>query len=357
MHYGVQIQRFEIMEFKKQALNQIASEMNLFEETLRAALEIPSGLTRTYNHILISGMGASTIGGMILVDAMYYSSDIRIEVLKTMNLPSWIDENTLLVACSYSGNTYETLQIYNQAISAGIDVIAVTHGGKLEELSEKNGNLIIKIGGTPMLPRSAIGWFLGLIGGIIEDAGGPQVRSQLADILPSISQYTEEFTREGNYAWVIASRIEDKIPVVYAPSNLSAMALRMKNQFNENSKMIAFSGILPEFNHNEIVGWYDDDHKYLFHPILIVDEDSEEIAKIIKATDGLLTSRDVGLDIFKVKGKSVLEKNIYAIMFGDYVSLYLAAMRNVDPDDRTSIEDLKERMREVLSCRKLPSKL
>ncbi|MCQ2079405.1 MAG: bifunctional phosphoglucose/phosphomannose isomerase, partial [archaeon] len=106
---------------------------------------------------------------------------------------------------------------------------------------------------------------------------------------------------------------------------------------------------LPELNHNEIVGWYDDDHKYLVHPVLIVDDDYEEIAKIIKATKGLLASRDVGLDVFKVKGDSVLEKNIYAVMFGDYVSLYLAALREVDPCNVDPIVDIKDRISKVLN--------
>ena len=151
-----------------------------------------------------------------------------------------------------------------------------------------------------------------------------------------------------SYARTIALRIKGKIPVIYGAPNLSAMALRMKTQLNENSKVIAFSGVYPEFNHNEIVGWYDDDHKYQFHPVLIVDDDYEEIAKIIKATKGLLSSRDVGLDVFKVKGDSVLEKNIYAVMFGDYVSLYLTALREVDPCNVDPIVDIKARMRAVL---------
>ena len=86
------------------------------------------------------------------------------------------------------------------------------------------------------------------------------------------------------------------------------------------------------------------DHKYQFHPVLIVDDDYEEIAKIIKATKGLLSSRDVRLDVFKVKGDSVLEKNIYAVMFGDYVSLYLAALREINLCNINSIVDIKARL-------------
>lgn len=147
----------------------------------------------------------------------------------------------------------------------------------------------------------------------------------------------------------MASRLLGKIPVIYGAPNLSAAALRMKTQINENSKVIAFSGILPEFNHNEIVGWYDDDNKVFFHPFLMIDDNFEEIASIIKATKGVLVSRDVELDILKVKGKSIIERNIYAVLFGDYVSLYLAALRGIDPCDVSPIVDIKGRLDTVLN--------
>lgn len=336
------------MLFETESLNRMNREIGGFADDLSEALNIPTGITKKYKHVMICGMGASAIGGALLVDAMYYSSEVSVEVIKTMNLPAWVDKDTLFVACSYSGNTYETIQMYNAAINAGMDVVAVTHGGELKTLCLKNGTRILEIGGELIQPRSALGWFLGILGGVIEDAGGPPVRSQLASLLPHILEYLSEFQVTGNYAYAVAMRIKGKIPVIYGAPNLSAMALRMKTQLNENSKVIAFSGILPEFNHNEIVGWYEDDHKYLFHPVLVVDDAYEEIASIIKATKGLLTSRNVGLDVLKVKGDSVLEKNIYAVLFGDYVSLYLAAMREVDPCNVDPIVDIKGRMKSAL---------
>ena len=336
------------MEFKTDSLKQMAKEISGLVDDLTAALDVKSGITRKYQRVMICGMGASAIGGALFADSMYYSSKISVSVVKTMNLPVWVDKDTLFVACSYSGNTYETLHMYKQAMAAGIDVVAITHGGKLKEMSQENGNMLMEIGGDLIQPRSAIGWFIGLLGGVIEDAGGPDVRRQLRELIPNIIEYKNEFEADGCYAQTIANRLKGKIPVIYGAPNLAAASLRMKTQLNENSKVIAFSGVLPEFNHNEIVGWYDDDHKYFFHPVLMVDDEFEEIAKIIKATKGLLASRDVGLDVFKVKGDSVLEKDIYAVMFGDYVSLYLAALREVDPCDVSPIVDIKSRMRKVL---------
>lgn len=339
------------MLFETESLNRMNREIGGFADDLSEALNISTGITKKYKHVMICGMGASAIGGALLVDAMYYSSKVSIEVVKTMDLPAWVDGDTLLVVCSYSGNTYETLQMYKDAIKSGLDVIAITHGGELKTLCIQNKTPLLRIGGELIQPRSALGWFLGILGGIVEDVGGPSVRSQLRSLLPHVFGYLSEFQADGNYAYTVAMRIKGKIPVIYGAPNLSAMALRMKTQLNENSKVIAFSGILPEFNHNEIVGWYEDNQKYSFHPVLVVDDAYEDIASIIKATKGLLVSRDVDLDILKVKGDSVLERNIYAVIFGDYVSLYLASMREVDPCNVDPIVDLKARMRVAMSTR------
>ncbi len=242
------------MFFETESLNRMSQEIGGFANDLYDVLNVKTNLTKKYKHVMICGMGASAIGGALLVDAMYYSSKVSVEVVKTMNLPAWVDENTLFVACSYSSNTYETLQVYTATIRAGLDVVAVTHGGELSKLCLQNGTPLMKIGGEPIQPRSALRWFLGILGGIIEDVSDPNVRSQLASLLPRINDYLLEFQTDNNYASKVALRIKGKIPVIYGALNLSAMALRMKTQLNENSKVIAFSGILPEFNYNEIVG-------------------------------------------------------------------------------------------------------
>lgn len=106
------------------------------------------------------------------------------------------------------------------------------------------------------------------------------------------------------------------MPVVYGMPDLSATAVRMKNQLNENSKMIAFSGVFPEFNHNEIVGWYDDPRRKELVPIIFNGQATEEISGIVRATVSTLGSRGVDAVVVDAKGKSVLEKNLYAVMFG-----------------------------------------
>ncbi|WP_400226842.1 SIS domain-containing protein, partial [Methanomethylophilus alvi] len=147
----------------------------------------------------------------------------------------------------------------------------------------------------------------------------------------------------------IAKDLEGHVPVVYGAPDMEAIAVRMKNQLNENSKIIAFSGVVPEFNHNEVVGWYDDPYRTKFMPVVICDDRLVEISKILKATLDLLESRDVPVSVIDTKGESLLERMIYGIMVGDHISLYIAALHGIDPCNVDPIVDIKTRMKTVLN--------
>ena len=337
------------MRFKTDSLNKMNDEISEFVDDLAEALESETHVRRRYKHVMVCGMGASAIGGAIFADSMYYSSKVSVDSCKTMALPEWVDKDTLFVACSYSGETYETNFMYKLALDAGLDVITVTHGGKLRKLSEEIGTPIVPIKGKDMQPRSAIGWFIGILGAIIEDAGGPGIRHQLRMMLPRLRGYQREIESEDGIAWRIAKDLEGHVPVVYGAPDMEAIAVRMKNQLNENSKIIAFSGVVPEFNHNEVVGWYDDPYRTKFMPVVICDDRLVEISKILKATLDLLESRDVPVSVIDTKGESLLERMIYGIMVGDHISLYIAALHGIDPCNVDPITDIKSRIRKELN--------
>ncbi|MGI6009291.1 MAG: bifunctional phosphoglucose/phosphomannose isomerase [Methanomethylophilus sp.] len=340
------------MSFRTDSLNKMAKEVSGFVDDLSTAIDSETGVDKKYRNILICGMGASAIGGRIFADSMYYQSDITVNIAKTMALPKWVSkDDTLFVACSYSGNTVETLYMYDLAIAAGLDVVSVTHGGKLLELTEKNGNPLVLIKGEDMQPRSAIGWFIGILAAVIEDAGGPALRDEIKEMIPRLREYQVEIEDEDSEAWRAAKAVDGKVPVVYGTPDMEAIAVRMKNQLNENSKMVAFSGVLPEFNHNEIVGWYDDRRRKNFIPIVINDDSLEDIDKMVHATTDVLSSRGLRPMYIETRGNSLLERMIFGIMVGDHISLYLAAIKGVDPCNVDPITDIKSRIRGVLPKR------
>lgn len=342
-------------QFTTESLNKMYKEVSGYVDDLEQALSITTDIDRDYSNVLIAGMGASAIGGAIYRDSMYYHSKIMIATPKTMSIPDWSTDDTLLVACSYSGNTFETLELYHKAMAAGLDTVVVTHGGELERLANLNGNKLIKIGGDDIQPRSAIGWFVGILGGVIEDAGGPGIRYQLRRMIPWLRKSQAEMEAENSYTHRIASKVTDeccpvgaRIPVIYGTPDLEAVAVRIKNQFNENAKLIAFSGVMPEFNHNEIVGWYEDAHREVFLPIILRDCLDEDINKLVDATVNVMRRKGLDPVVVDIKGETLLERMVYAVMFGDHLSFYVAANRGVDPLNVDPITDIKRTMRSIL---------
>lgn len=326
---------------KAKNIEQMSCEIRGFVGDLSEAIVVDTGLDRKYKRIVVCGMGASAIGGEIISNSMYYSSKIDVSVAKTMALPHWTDNDTLYVVCSYSGNTLETIAMYEMVRDNKSDMIIITAGGKLEELSILNGNNLIKIGGKKMQPRSAIGWFIGILAAIIEDAGGPALRKEIIGLIPTFKQFRERLELEDSVSWNTAEKIKDKIPVIYSVPDISAIALRWKEQINENSKRIAFSGVIPEFNHNEVVGWCSDSVRSMFVPVIIKDCLSGVVSNTLNAT--IRTLSDVGVNpvIVEINGNTVLERSIHALMIGDHMSLCLAIILDIDPMDVGPITKIK----------------
>ncbi len=343
-------------KYATDSLNAMSVEVSGYVDDLEKGLSIVTGINRDYKRILLAGMGASAIGGAVYRDSMYYQSNVIVTSAKTMALPEWADsDDTLFVACSYSGNTFETVDLYNKAMAAGLDTVVVTYGGELERLANENGNILIKIGGEKIQPRSAIGWFIGIIGGIIEDAGGPGVRYQLRRMLPWLRSAMEKMERDDSYTHYVASEITKeiyegvtRIPVIYGTPDMDAVAVRLKNQLNENSKLIAYSGVMPEFNHNEIVGWYEDSHRKLFLPIILRDYMDKDICKLVDSTVEVMRKKGLSPIVVDIKGDSLLERMVYSIMFGDHLSFYVAVNRNVDPLNVDPITDIKRTIKSKL---------
>ena len=129
---------------------------------------------------------------------------------------------------------------------------------------------------------------------------------------------------------------------------MNVAAYRWKCQFNENSKVPAFNNVLPEMNHNEIVGWHrlDDITSKVEAIFLVDDEDSARVSKRVEITADILDEKVGGVTVIHVGGRTRTEKLLSAIHLGDFVSSYLALIRGVDPTPVETIALLKQRMAE-----------
>ena len=304
-------------------------------EQIEAAIRFPLTDVPRRSKVCICGMGASAMAGEIMSDFADASSDVPISVVRGVELPKWVDIDTAVIVMSYGGNTLEALALYDQALSRGCDIICITSGGKLMERVVANGGRLIRMP-AGLTPRGALGYMLGFTASLFEEMGICASRTELDNLLPSLRSFRDSIVNdtENNVAQTIAKEIDGRIPVIYSLVNLRAAAIRWKMQINENSRMIAFCGTIPEFNHNEIVGWTEDCASNEFIPIILCDEDSIDVLKYMTETlSGVLQSSGIRPYEFKAKGSNDLEKNLICIILGDFVSIYLAYNKGVFPGE------------------------
>jgi glucose/mannose-6-phosphate isomerase len=315
----------------------------------REMLDVPpaDGIRR----VAFAGMGGSGIGGDILRAILEEAAGLTISVHRSYRLPSVLGSDTLVVLVSYSGNTEETLSAMEDAVYLGCKIIAVTSGGTLlERARARNIPAIVVPGG--LQPRAALGYLTLPQAVVLEKMGLMQGFVKTAyDSVESLREKKEEWERltptSRNFAKRLALRLQGKIPVIYGTDGLLGVAAyRWKCQFNENSKVPAFSHVLPEMNHNEIVGWHRlDDMAKKVEVIFLADEDDKShIAKRVEITAEILKDRVGGVTVVHVGGQSRTEKLLSAVLLGDFTSAYLALLRDVDPTPVEVISILKERM-------------
>jgi len=307
---------------------------------------------KEFNKIVIAGMGGSGIGGEVVLDAFFKELKKPVFLSKGYLLPEFLDEETLFLAVSYSGDTEETLSALKEAEKKGMQIVCLSSGGKLKEIAEQNKYPLIELP-RGFQPRASFYYIIVSLVKILEKLG--VISSKKEDILESVKVVEKMKNDIGsgkpervNAAKQLAVKIKDKTPLIFASSSITgAGALRMKNQFNENSKLPAFVSLFPELNHNEIVP-FDLLKKGSHQFILILLRDKEEhhrIVKRIEITKSLLGGKLSGVnEIFSI-GESRLAKIISLIFFGDILSCYVALLRGIDPTPVEVIGKLKKELK------------
>jgi glucose/mannose-6-phosphate isomerase len=327
----------------------MAREIYNFADDLKFAVESRIDISPDFNRIMICGMGGSAIGGDIIRDCVFEESRYPIVVQRFPELPKWVDSKTFVIASSYSGNTRETLSMYNQAKERGCPVVIITSGGELERLGSERGDTVIKMV-QGLQPRSALGLGLGHLAVIIDAICGTSCVNEIKRLLPDLYKLRDKLSGDKSEAWRIAQEINGRIPVIYSTAGIYASAIRWKGQINENSKMLAFAGSVPEFNHNEISGWSEGEMRSRCVPIFLYETSAHRIIR--KMADASMASlRGYGQDVkvIRIRGRTTFQRTLKAVMIGDYVSLYLAHLHGVDPKDIGTINEFKSRLNKALS--------
>jgi glucose/mannose-6-phosphate isomerase len=313
-----------------------------FTIQLKEALEIGSKVqlnpAGTISNVVISGLGGSGIGGSIVAELAFASSKVPVQITKGYFLPASVNSKTLVIVSSYSGNTEETLACMEQAMSVGARVIAITSGGKVAEIAvAKKMEHFIVPGGMP--PRSCLGYSLTQLVYVFRHFGLLPADA-VASIEQSVALLNEESASIKELAATTAKMLHGRIPVIYSTSDYEGVSVRFRQQLNENAKVLCWHHVIPEMNHNELVGWAGGSEEYaviLFRDPQEFDRNNLRIeinAEIIRKYTPHF------LEVY-AKGNSTIEKTMYLIHFGDWVSVELAALRGVDAVEVNVINFLK----------------
>jgi len=302
--------------------------------------------------ILITGMGASAIGGEILRDWLRDQAPLPIEVCRDYALPNYADQNTLVFAVSYSGDTEETLRAFVDALRRGCMVMTVTSGGRLLSLSKKLGIPYLKIpGGMP--PRAAVPYLFFPLPALMKRMGLPlEMEGEVTETVEVLQKLGEETApqtvTDNNPSKKLALELVDTIPIVYGFGPYGAVAHRWKTQFNENSKVPSHWEAFPELNHNEVMGWEAPEAlTRKFSVILLRDQDeAPEIRHKIEVTKQLALHKAQRVLEVYAKGRGRLAKIFSLLHVGDMTSVYLAILSGVDPTPVGTIERIKEKVGE-----------
>ncbi|MHC1578893.1 MAG: bifunctional phosphoglucose/phosphomannose isomerase [Dehalococcoidia bacterium] len=308
-------------------------------------------LPREYSEVssvVIAGMGGSAIGGDIVRRLALAESKVPVWVHRDYGLPAFVDENTLVIASSYSGNTEETLSAFTASLGIGARKLAITSGGKLEDLAGKEGipTFLIEYQAPPRaaFPHSFIP-LLGILQKLSLLADKSADMQESVDVLNNLSRDLIETTPlSSNPAKQLATRLRGRIAVIYGAEILSEIAQRWKGEFNENSKAWAFFESFPELNHNAAVGYefpIEVKDKML---VLILHSSLLGPRNLLRyeATAKLLAKAGISYELIEARGQSALAQMLSLVLLGDYSSFYLAILNEVDPSSTDAINFVKQ---------------
>lgn len=300
--------------------------------------------------VVILGMGGSAIGGDLVSSLALSEAKLPILIHRDYNLPAFIDAKTLVIASSYSGMTEEILSSFEQALDTESKKLAITTGGKLKTMAEKRNVPVFsfdyKAPSRAALPFSLMPLLCLLQRlGFITDKS-PDV-AETVQVLQQLSQKINEGVPwSQNPAKQLASKFYGHLAVIYGAGIVSEVAHRWKTQLNENSKAWAFYEIFPELNHNAVVGYQFPQE--LADKIVVVLLGSDLLPKPIQlryqVTCQLLEQAKIDYQIVDGHGISPLSQIMSLVLFGDYVSFYLAILNKIDPTPVKAIDFLKEQL-------------
>ncbi|MGB1041369.1 MAG: bifunctional phosphoglucose/phosphomannose isomerase [Flavobacteriales bacterium] len=317
-----------------------------FTTQLQEAYEIGSNsdlktTNKKITSVIICGLGGSGIGGKIVSQIAEQYANVPFVTHNTYSLPNFVDENTLVIISSYSGNTEETVSAFKEALKRNSEIACVTSGGEIQKIANENSiNCTVIPGGNP--PRAMLTYSLTQLFFILNNYGiiNGDFKTDLTSSISLLDNEVEEIKAE---AKKVTEIIKNKTILIYTDVSFEGVGTRFKQQLNENSKTLAYSNIIPEMNHNELLGWSGGSDLF---SVVFLRNDSDNKRNQIRmeiSKDIISKKTNSVVEIFS-KGESIIEKTFYHILLTDWISYYLSEEYGVDSIEIATIDFLKNEL-------------
>jgi glucose/mannose-6-phosphate isomerase len=320
---------------------QLGDALWRFDSARLEERDMPGGL-------VVCGMGGSAIGGDLAAAVLGDRATRPVRTVRSYELPPWAGPGSLVLCASYSGDTEETLACFEAAGAAGDARVVLTTGGKLAEAARAEGVPVI---GVPsgMQPRAAVVYMtVGALACAVACGAAMPLRTEIEAAAKPLAQRAAEWgpdAPDDSAAKALAATLAGTLPVVHGSGPTAAVARRWKTQLNENAKLPAFASELPEANHNEICGWPRGRELAPLAGVFLEDPDQHpRIGRRIELTADSVAAAGAPAERVRARGGSRLERVLSLVLLGDLVSVYLAALRGVDPTPVEAIEQFKAKL-------------
>lgn len=322
------------------------------QATLPVTIESPDHDARPIQTVVLAGMGGSALAGLLAKTWLDPALSVPFEVVRSYRLPHYVDQHSLVIASSCSGNTEETLACLADAQARGAQVAVIAGGGRLTETARQDGiarvDLPTDIKIQPrMLTIVQLRALVTLLAhfGVVDGAYLDEIAATADWLSQEAAEWKKEVATDKNYAKQLALHAVGKTPVFYGGELTRSVAYKWKISWNENAKNVAFWNEYPEFNHNEFMGWTSHPVEKPFAVFDLVSRlENERIAKRFEISDRLLSGQRPKALTVELKGETLLQQLLWANILADFVSIYVGIMNNVDPGPVPLITKLKQEL-------------
>lgn len=336
----------------EKVLSTIKAYPDQFEQAWNEAKDITMDNSREFKNIVFCGMGGSALGARMVKSLMTEQFLIPFEIYTEYDIPKYANEDTLVIACSYSGNTEETLSSFNEAKEKGCEIFVITTGGKLAELAKTAGKkaYVFDPKYNPSgQPRMALGYSSSALLSFLNANGFISVSDEdVQNTLSEMRENIETFSNDdsSNPAKALAEEIANHVPIIIASEHLVGVAHATKNQLNESSKTFSAIFDIPELNHHLMEGLLKPDTnsetlRFIFFESSLY---SEKVVKRYPLTKEVVEKNNVKTSLYKLKGKSKISQVYEVLAFGSFASYFLTKKYGINPMEIPWVDYFKSKI-------------